>query len=89
MVLQPSRAGFSRLRMLAGAGCAALMIAATPMGAMAQSAVTSFNIRSAPLSQSLLEFGRQAGISLGCAGAPFRATCRFMRLLIACSPVRV
>ena len=64
MVLQPSRAGFSRLRMLAGAGCAALMIAATPMGAMAQSAVTSFNIRSAPLSQSLLEFGRQAGISI-------------------------
>lgn len=64
MVLQPSRAGFSRLRMLAGAGCAVLMIAATPMGAMAQSAVTSFNIRSAPLSQSLLEFGRQAGISI-------------------------
>lgn len=64
MVLQPSRAGFSRLRMLAGAGCAALMIAATPMGATAQSAVTSFNIRSAPLSQSLLEFGRQAGISI-------------------------
>lgn len=64
MVLQPSRAGFSRLRMLAGAGCAALMIAATPMGATAQSAVTSFNIRPAPLSQSLLEFGRQAGISI-------------------------
>ncbi len=64
MVMQPARAGFSRLRMLAGAGCAALMIAAAPMGAVAQSAVTSFNIRSAPLSQSLLEFGRQAGISI-------------------------
>lgn len=64
MVLRSSRVGISRLRMLAGAGCAALMIAASPVGATAQSAVTSFNIRSAPLSQSLLEFGRQAGISV-------------------------
>ncbi len=64
MVLRSSRVGISRLRMLAGAGCAALMIAAAPVGATAQSAVTSFNIRSAPLSQSLLEFGRQAGISV-------------------------
>src|SRR5690606_35975057 len=44
--------------------CAALMIAASPVDATAQSAATSFNIRSAPLSQSLLEFGRQAGISV-------------------------
>jgi outer membrane receptor protein involved in Fe transport len=50
--------------MLAGAGCAALLMAAVPLGASAQSAVASFNIRSAPLSQSLLEFGRQAGISI-------------------------
>ncbi len=64
MVLRSSRVGISRLRMLAGAGCAALMIAASPVGATAQFAVTSFNIRSAPLSQSLLEFGRQAGISV-------------------------
>lgn len=59
------RARVSRLRMLAGAGCAALVIgAAMPSGAAAQSAVASFNIRSASLSQSLLEFGRQAGISV-------------------------
>ncbi|MNH89709.1 Ferripyoverdine receptor precursor [compost metagenome] len=63
MVLRSSRVGFSRLRMLAGAGCAALLIAASPPAA-AQSEVASFNIRPAPLSQSLLEFGRQAGISV-------------------------
>lgn len=64
MVLRYSRVHFLRLRMLAGVGCAALMIAATPLDASAQSAVTSFNIRPAPLPQSLLEFGRQAGISV-------------------------
>ncbi|WP_244999495.1 TonB-dependent receptor domain-containing protein [Brevundimonas nasdae] len=64
MVLRSSHVRFSRLRMLAGAGCAALLIAAAPLGAAAQSAVASFNIRPAPLSQSLLEFGRQAGISI-------------------------
>lgn len=64
MALRSSHVRFSRLRMLAGAGCAALLIAAAPLGAAAQSAVASFNIRPAPLSQSLLEFGRQAGISV-------------------------
>jgi iron complex outermembrane receptor protein len=64
MASRSSHVRFSRLRMLAGAGCAALLIAALPLGASAQSAVASFNIRSAPLSQSLLEFGRQAGISI-------------------------
>ncbi|WP_312685229.1 TonB-dependent receptor [Brevundimonas nasdae] len=64
MVLRSSYVRFSRLRMLAGAGCAAILIAAAPLGASAQSAVASFNIRPAPLSQSLLEFGRQARISV-------------------------
>ncbi|MNS26581.1 Ferripyoverdine receptor precursor [compost metagenome] len=67
MMLRSSRSRFSRLRILAGAGCAALMIAAAaaPAGAaVAQAAVASFNIRPAPLSQSLLEFGRQAGVSI-------------------------
>ncbi|WP_255500422.1 TonB-dependent receptor domain-containing protein [Brevundimonas sp. P7753] len=65
MMLRSSYVRFPRLRMLAGAGCAALMIAAAmPAGAASQSAVASFNIRSASLSQSLLEFGRQAGISI-------------------------
>ncbi|GAA0386843.1 TonB-dependent receptor [Brevundimonas terrae] len=41
-----------------------MMIAAVPFVASAQSAVASFNIRPAPLSQSLLEFGRQARISI-------------------------
>ncbi len=63
MALRSSHVRFSRLRMLAGVGCAALLIAA-PLGAAAQSTVASFNIRPAPLSQSLLEFGRQAGISI-------------------------
>ena len=64
MMLRFSHVRFSRLRMLAGAGCGALLIAAAPLGAVAQSAVASFNIRPAPLSQSLLEFGRQAGVSV-------------------------
>lgn len=65
MLLRSSCNRISRLRMLAGAGCAALMIAAaTPAAALVQSSTASFNIRSAPLSQSLLNFGRQAGVSI-------------------------
>ncbi|MET4682482.1 TonB-dependent receptor domain-containing protein [Brevundimonas faecalis] len=65
MEARPTPVRFSRLRMLAGAGCAALLIAVSAVdGAAAQSARANFNIRSAALSQSLLEFGRQAGISV-------------------------
>lgn len=64
MNLKPSYVRFSRLTALAGAGCVALLIAASPLEVSAQSATASFNIRPAPLSQGLLEFGRQAGVSV-------------------------
>ena len=54
---------------MAGAGIAALLSAAP--AAYAQEQVTSFNITEGPLSQSLLELGRQARISVA---APREAT---------------
>nr|WP_312811865.1 TonB-dependent receptor [Brevundimonas sp.] len=64
MVQSSANKRIAHLRMMAGASCVALALAASPMAAYAQSAVASFDIRPAPLSQSLLEFGRQAGISI-------------------------
>lgn len=64
MVQSSANTRIAHLRMMAGASCLALALAASPMAAHAQSAVASFDLRPAPLSQSLLEFGRQAGISI-------------------------
>ena len=77
-MLRSTKGLSARRRMMAGAGCGAMLMALVPLTALAQSEVVSFNIRSAPLSQSLLEFGRQAGISVaadqsltqGLRGAP-------------------
>ena len=63
-MLRSTKGLSARRRMMAGAGCGAMLMALVPLTALAQSEVVSFNIRSAPLSQSLLEFGRQAGISV-------------------------